>query len=201
MKNNQVKTISAGDDRFSPKIHERFQALGVEEIKGIGNEALLFQNTLGILCSVRCPGSIILKTYDFVKKYRDTETVFVSGFHSPMERECLNILSRGRGKAVWCVPRGIERFRLPKAFETSIQEGRLVVTSVFHSTIRRPTQESSMRRNMFVAAISDEILLPFVSDQGKLFSFISNLIGNGHLVKTFNDRNCEHLIRKGVLPL
>lgn len=48
-------------------------------------------------CSVRsnCLGDVILKTLDLMCELRDADAYVVSGFHSPMERECLNILLRG----------------------------------------------------------------------------------------------------------
>jgi hypothetical protein len=38
------------------------------------------------------PRGYILKTYDLMKKLRETDITVISGFHSAMERECLNIL-------------------------------------------------------------------------------------------------------------
>ena len=61
MQNQGVKVNSTGDKRFDIQIRRRLAKLRTQQIAVIGNEQLLFENTLGLLCSVKCPGSIILK--------------------------------------------------------------------------------------------------------------------------------------------
>lgn len=50
---------------------------------------------LALVCSVKCPGDLILKTYDLAQQLREAEVTIIGGFHSLMERECLTILLRG----------------------------------------------------------------------------------------------------------
>src|SRR2546426_2017106 len=58
----------------------------------LGNADLLDESALALFSSIKCPGSLILKTYDLAQKLRETNATIVSGFHSPVERECLNVL-------------------------------------------------------------------------------------------------------------
>jgi hypothetical protein len=55
----------------------------------------LAEPKLALFCSVRCPGDAILGAYDAAQKLRDDSVTVVSGFHSPVEKECLRILLRG----------------------------------------------------------------------------------------------------------
>ena len=48
----------------------------------------------GFFCSSRCPGGIILKTFDAITAMRDQGRTLIGGFHSPMEWECLGISTR-----------------------------------------------------------------------------------------------------------
>ena len=66
-----------------------------ESIQTIGNQEILCEKKLALFCSIKCPGEIILKTYDLARHLRDTGVTVISGFHSPMEKECLRILLRG----------------------------------------------------------------------------------------------------------
>lgn len=107
---------------------------------------------LGLLCSIRCPGDLILKTYDFIRLLRDKGVVVAGGFHSPMEKECLELLLRGTQPVVICPARSIVGMRLPKDWRTAMEAGRLLVLSPFERDVRRVTQKTARRRNQFVAA-------------------------------------------------
>jgi len=51
-----------------------------------GNTQLLERGGwLGLFCSVKCPGNLILRTYDFACSLRDEGAATISGFHSPTE--------------------------------------------------------------------------------------------------------------------
>jgi len=65
-------------------------------ITAIGNPDILQNKTLAIFSSSKCPGKVILQTYDVMKNIREAGITVISGFHSPMESECLNILLKGK---------------------------------------------------------------------------------------------------------
>jgi hypothetical protein len=65
--------------------------------EALGDGALLGRRKVALICSQKCPGDVILKTYDFARLVRDLGIAIVSGFHSPIERDCLSILLRGPG--------------------------------------------------------------------------------------------------------
>ncbi|NLN03058.1 MAG: DNA-binding protein, partial [Lentisphaerae bacterium] len=56
---------------------------------------------VALLCSEKCPGKLILDTYDLAKLFRKQGVTVISGFHSPMEEECLRILLRSPHPVVW----------------------------------------------------------------------------------------------------
>ncbi len=62
----------------------------------LGDPQILRRVHLGLICSVSCPGSVVIKTYDAIRQLRDAGIVVAGGFHSPMERECLDFLLRVR---------------------------------------------------------------------------------------------------------
>jgi len=64
-------------------------------IPALGNLDILRHNSTAFFCSSKCPGDLIVKTYDIAQILRDAGMTVISGFHSPMERECLTILLRG----------------------------------------------------------------------------------------------------------
>jgi hypothetical protein len=57
---------------------------------------------LALFSSIRCPGNLILQTYDLAQNLRARGVTVIGGFHSPMERETLAILLRGAQGVVLC---------------------------------------------------------------------------------------------------
>ena len=57
----------------------------------LGNQELLQAQKLALFCSRKCPGNLILKAYDLARSLRDAGTTVISGFHTPVEKECLRI--------------------------------------------------------------------------------------------------------------
>ena len=64
---------------------------------------------LGFFCATRCPGNVILRTYDLALPLREAGVPVIGGFHTPMEKECLEVLLRGQQPVVICPARSIEQ--------------------------------------------------------------------------------------------
>ena len=76
-----------------------------------GNPEILQNKMLALFCSVKCPGRLILKTYDLVQELRHIGLTVIGGFHSPMERKCLTILLRCAQPIIICLARSIEKIK------------------------------------------------------------------------------------------
>jgi predicted Rossmann fold nucleotide-binding protein DprA/Smf involved in DNA uptake len=125
----------------------------------IGARTVLDHPLLGLFGSSRCPGDLILRTYDLARALRDAGVPVIRGFHSPMEAECLDLLLRGRQPVVVCPARGIEGMRMPAEWKSPIEQGRLLVLSPFPSRYRRPTVPLAEERNRLVAALARTIFV------------------------------------------
>jgi predicted Rossmann fold nucleotide-binding protein DprA/Smf involved in DNA uptake len=62
----------------------------VPTLTEIGNLDLLSQNPIALFCSIKCPGDLILKTYDLAQALRDAEIPVISGFHTPIEQDSVD---------------------------------------------------------------------------------------------------------------
>jgi len=129
---------------------------------------ILRRKTLALFCSKKCPGNLILKTYDLARNLRDTGVTVISGFHSPVEKECLNILLKGRQPIIVCPARSLEGIRLPCIWKKKIEEGKMLLLSSFPSHIRRATAETAVKRNIMAAAIADEVCFIHIEPGGSL---------------------------------
>jgi predicted Rossmann fold nucleotide-binding protein DprA/Smf involved in DNA uptake len=169
-----------------------------ETITAIGNTDILQNKTLAVFSSVKCPGKIILETYDLMRKLRDEGVTVISGFHSPMEQECLNILLRGRQPIIICPARSIEGMRIKKEFRQPIEAGRLLILSPFEKRHNRISARRSEIRNHLAAALADEILVPYADPGGKIEALCKELLRKDRTVLTFDYNYNKNLLALGA---
>jgi len=86
------RALDGTDSSYPDNLRHYINHRATKRIFTLGNRNILQTKPLALFCSVKCPGNLILQTYDLAQKWRDAGVTVISGFHSPMERECLNIL-------------------------------------------------------------------------------------------------------------
>jgi len=167
----------------------------------LGNRELLTCRPLGVFCSVQCPGTLILKTYDLACALRDAGVPVISGFHSPMEKECLRLLLRGTQPVLVCLARGIERMRIPPEWKNPLAEDRLLILSGFPPGKRRVTAELAQARNRIAAALADKVFVAYSSPGSKTERFCRDVIGWGKLLFTVDCEENQVLLNLGAVPV
>ncbi len=167
---------------------------------GIGNRDLLTRKCVGLICSVKCPGSIVIKTFDAIRALRDAGVTVAGGFHSLMERECLAFLLRGVQPVVVVLAKGLGRPRLPCLWRTAIDAGRLLILSSFEDDVRRTTKAHAQARNEFIVAHAAAVLIPHASPGGKAEAVARSALDRGKRLFTFDDEENQGLIQAGAAP-
>ena len=128
---------------MNKKAHELFP-----RIWALGDLKILEKPLVGLFCSIKCPGDIILSSYDLARVLRDAGVAAIGGFHSPIEKDCLDLLLRGTQPVIVCPARRIENMRIRKEYRKSLDEGKLLFLSPFNKDQRRPTVKTSISRNL-----------------------------------------------------
>jgi predicted Rossmann fold nucleotide-binding protein DprA/Smf involved in DNA uptake len=159
--------LDIADARYPAQCRERLGADAPRELNALGNLDLLPLPKTAMFCSARCPGSVILMTYDQAVKLRDTGRCVISGFHSPVEKECLRILLRGSQPIIICPARSLPQ-RVPIDWKMPLADGRLLILSAFAATVSRVTAELAARRNEVVAALADEVWFAHITAGGEM---------------------------------
>jgi len=136
------------------------------ELTVLGDPSLLRLRRTALFCSARTPGDAILRAHDAARRMRDDGVTVISGFHSPIEEECLRILLRGRQPVIICPGRAIEAMRIPKDLRAAFDTGRVLFLSPFTRQSNRITKESALRRNEVVAALADDAYIAHVKPGG-----------------------------------
>ena len=160
-------TLDPADARYPARLRERLGDAAPAQLAALGKLELLLLPKTGLFCSARCPGNVILTTYDQAAKWRDAGRCIIGGFHSPVEKECLRILLRGSQPIIICPARTLPQ-RVPPEWQQPLADGRLLILSGFRASEKRITTELAIRRNEFVAALADDVWFAHITPGGQM---------------------------------
>ena len=163
-----------------------------------GNLSLLDEPLTALFCSNRCPGDLILKTYDLARAMRDAGVLVIGGFQTPMERECLRLLLRGKQPVVVCPARGIDNMRIPRDWRPALDDGRLLVLSPFPATVRRPTAELAAQRNELVADLAQQVFIAHAALGSRTEAFARKVAESGKPLLTLESAANTNLVEMGA---
>ncbi len=195
----EIISINRSDSAF-PQELVKHSVQSISTISVIGKPEILSRTALGLICSVQCHGNIILKTFDTIRVLRDAGIVMIGGFHSPMERDCLDILLNGRQPVILCAARSLKNLRIGAKARDALKDGRLLVISPFADNCRRTTSAHAVQRNDLVCAIAHSVLVPYASPNGKTWAAAKKAIESNKPVYTFDTDDNMELIRMGARP-
>jgi len=184
---------------FPPALRSGTLLAPCPQIWALGNLDILTMPLLGFFCATRCPGSVILRTYDLALALREAGVPVIGGFHTPMEKECLEVLLRGQQQVVICPARSIERLRMPMSWRKPYDQGRLLVLSPFVARQRRPTTELAEYRNRFVATLATNIFVAYAGPGSNTAQFCGELVAQHRRAYTLDLPDNAHLVQRGVL--
>lgn len=193
--------IDQNDSNYPKALSRYLGEHAPKTVTAMGNLDILHNRKLGVCSSVKCPGAIILKTYDLMRKIRETGVTVISGFHSPMERECLNILLKGRQPVIICPARSIEGMRMKAEYRKPFDAGMLLLMSPFSEKEKRISSERALFRNYFVAAIADSIFITYAALNSKTENFCKELLTWNKPIYTLQTESNANLIALGLEPI
>jgi predicted Rossmann fold nucleotide-binding protein DprA/Smf involved in DNA uptake len=170
-------------------------------LHAIGNSELLSKLAIALFCSSQCPGDLILKTYDLAQALRDANIPVISGFHSPVEQDCLTILLRGTQPIIHCPARSLHTLRLSAAQQQAMTENRLLLLSPFSASYTRATSQLAEKRNHMIGAIAPLTFISYAAPNSHTLAFAQYLIQTKRTVKTFNDPINSTLHEQGIVGL
>jgi len=194
-------SLKKNDPNYPSALKQHLGKNAPNAITAIGNLDILRHNSTAFFCSTKCPGDLIVKTYDIAQALRDAGMTVISGFHSPMEYECLTILLRGAQPIIICPARSINNMRINREYKKHLKDGRLLFLSPFNENQRRISAKSSHYRNLFVAAMSAAIFVAHAGPASKTESFCNEIISWQKQIYTFDSDYNKNLIKMGARPV
>lgn len=146
-----------------------------------GDDDILNYTRTAFLCSRNYPASAVLSIYDWAKAARDSEECVLSGFHSRLERDVLEILLKGERAIILVAARGLPK-RYPTEIKQAIDKGRLLVTSICPASITRITTATANKRNEYMLTIADRIVIGYMSKDGALAATVRGVSDKGEVI-------------------
>jgi predicted Rossmann fold nucleotide-binding protein DprA/Smf involved in DNA uptake len=197
---NPVQLIQ-DDPAYPSKIQQYLGSRTPKVISAIGNLDILQHKLLGIFCSVKCPGNLIIQTYDFAQSLKGKGITVIGGFHSPIEQECLRILLRGTQPIIISPARSINGMRIKAEYKQLLAEGRLLFLSPFTEKQRRISADTALLRNYFVAALADSTFVAYAAPHSKTERFCQEIVTWGKSLYAFTNECNANLIKLGAQSL
>jgi predicted Rossmann fold nucleotide-binding protein DprA/Smf involved in DNA uptake len=132
---------------------------------------------------------------------REAGVPVIGGFHSPMEKECLDLLLRGRQPVVICPARSLLHMRIPSPWRQALEQKRLLIVSPFEARHCRVTTKLAEQRNRFVAALASEALIAHAGPGTKIAQLCSELLRSKTCVRVIDSPDNTELIENGAVAL
>lgn len=124
-------------------------------LRGMGNPALWNAEKLGVLASRNAPPP----------KSIPSAFVYLSGFHSPIEKEILSRLLEHRRNIIWCPAWGLKKAAFASGVCAALEQNRMLILEMRDAAGNLAAAEA---RNRFVIQHADKLFVPYKSPGGML---------------------------------
>jgi predicted Rossmann fold nucleotide-binding protein DprA/Smf involved in DNA uptake len=173
-------SLSPHEVRYPQSLRLYFADRTPASVIARGNLDLLHEQRhrplVALFCSIKCSETVIRQTYELAHSLCDAGISVIGGFHSPLEKECLDILLQGTQPVIVCPARSLEHLRLPASWRLALEKERLLLLSPFEEEQKRPTSARALVRNQFIAALADMVLITHATPGGKVKASVTNFI-------------------------
>ena len=155
-------------------------------------------SSVAFFCSKSCPGDIILKTQDWANARGPNAIPVIGGFHTPVERDVLRILLRGRAPIIHVLARSLEGARLSASLRNAEKEGRAQIISPFAAAVRQTTARTAEQRNRHILTLCESVLIAHASPGGMTDALAHEAIALGLPIYTLSSASNCHLLAMGA---
>ena len=137
----------------------------------VGNAALLSHpNKVAFLSSRQISAADVLKCYEWAEKVRDSDCCIISGFQSPLEKDVLKFLLRGKIPIILVLARSLWE-TVPEELRTAVGAGRLLIVSPVAAA--RASAATAVARNRWILDNCSSLVLGSLNPSGRLASLVA----------------------------
>ena len=133
----------------------------------LGNTSLLDRYLVAFFASRSSTAEITERALRWAEDICQTDKVVISGFHSPLEKEILNILLENHRPVIIALGRALYK-KVPPHLQSAFDEGRLLFVSF--RGYSRHSWNSAQQRNWGIADLADKIYFTQFDNTGSLIT-------------------------------
>ena len=148
----------------------------------LGDGGIAGRFKTAFLCSRDYPAAAVLRIYDWAKEMRENGECVISGFHSALERDVLDILIAGEQPLILAAARGLPK-RHSAAMRRALQQERLLIASPFPASVTRITVETARQRNAFMLTVADRIVIGHATKDGGLAQTLRDFSADKEIIR------------------
>lgn len=190
-----IKRIHKSDSVYPASLKRFLPEDAPESAATLGNFQLLSYPKLAIFCSGACPAAIVSQAEQVMRKVMDAGITVISGFHSEFEKQCVKMLVRGDQPIIISPARSLDKLRIRPEYKKALENGRLLFLSFFRSHRHRSDREMAFKRNLYVAALAERILIVHAAPSSKTEQLCRELLRWQKPVYTICDKDNQNLAR------
>ena len=166
-----------------------------------GEQRILSGRLLGIISAREADEDLAAKSAELLHQLAPLKNVtFIGGWHSPLEKETLRILSGNSAQIVFCVAKGLQRFVPPENIDNQLRQGRALLLTHCSPKAKRISREASLRRNQLVAAVAKVLLILSAPEGSGSLELAKAALQHGKPVLALEDHTNKELLKSGALP-
>jgi DNA processing protein len=163
----------------------------------VGDQSILQKNLLGIISARRFDSDLSWKSVQLLQQLGSLENLaFVSGWHSPLEKEAFRVVIRLPASLIICVAKSLQRFAPSEEIKIRLNEGRSLLLTHCSPKAKRISREASLRRNQLVMGLAKALLVLSAPDESSSLALAKAALRKGTPVLT-----PEHPLNRGLLEL
>ena len=161
-------------------------------VSSVGNSEVLKLHKTAFLCSRQIPASVVLKCYDWAIEQRDQGNCVISGFHSKIEKDVFHYLLSGTQPVIIALARGMKE-KIEPDLKAAVGAGRLLIVTPFENSVKRVTAETAERRNRFMIALADEVVIGYYADKGGMLARLVAEVKSKKVIIVNSGRSCNEI--------
>jgi predicted Rossmann fold nucleotide-binding protein DprA/Smf involved in DNA uptake len=166
-----------------------------------GDRSILNRRLIGIISSREADSDVARKSAELLQQLTALQEVaFIGGWHSPLEKEALRIVSGNSAQIVFCVAKSLQRFTLPLEIENLVRQGQALLLTHCSPKAKRISREASLRCNQLVMGLARALIILSAPDGSSSLELAKAALHYGKLVLALEHCLNEKLLESGALP-
>jgi predicted Rossmann fold nucleotide-binding protein DprA/Smf involved in DNA uptake len=167
-----------------------------------GKQALLNGKLLGIISAREMDSDLAAMSTELLKQVTSLKEVsFIGGWHSPLEKAALRLLSGNSAQIIFCVAKSLQRFVPPPEIENRLRQGQALLLTHCSTKAKRISREASIRRNQLVMGLARALLILSAPKGSASLELAKASLDNGKPVLTIDHPMNKELLILGALPV